>query len=107
MKAFIVVLFCSLFLTILTKNIDNDPSSDAVIVCPDGISVCPSTSTCCIAIDGDYSCCPLQEGVCCADHIHCCPEHYKCDLKIFKCDRTFNTNILRMKPSLKKIDSVL
>ncbi|CAF0907840.1 unnamed protein product [Rotaria sordida] len=102
MKPFTFILFFSLFLIILTNNIDTDLSSHAVIVCPDGVSMCPSTSTCCISIDGDYSCCPLEEGVCCSDHIHCCPQHYKCDLKIFKCDRTWKAKLLQMKPSLNK-----
>lgn len=82
-----------MFLIVLTKKIRKHSEPNQIIVCPDGVSVCPATYTCCISIDGDYSCCPIEQGVCCSDHIHCCPEHYKCDLKIFKCDRTVKAKI--------------
>ncbi len=85
---------------ILTKNIDVNRSLNAVIICPDAVSICQSNSTCCLTTNGDYSCCPIENGVCCSDHIHCCPHRYKCDLKIYKCDRGSSTKILEMKPSL-------
>jgi len=102
MKAFVIILICSLFMMVLTNDFKVTSSPNADIICPDAVSVCPVTSTCCISTDGDYSCCPIQDGVCCADHIHCCPQHYKCDLKIFKCDRVFNAAILKNKASLNK-----
>jgi hypothetical protein len=101
MEAFVIALYCSLFMMIFTQNIEVNPSPNGNIICPDAVSVCPSNSTCCIATDGDYSCCPIKEGVCCTDHIHCCPQHYKCDLKIFKCDRVFNSKMLGVEPSIK------
>ena len=101
MKAFVVILHCSLFMIILTEKIEVHSLPNGNIICPDAISVCPSNSTCCISTDGDYSCCPIQEGVCCTDHIHCCPQHYKCDLKIFKCDHVFRAKMLVVKPSSK------
>ncbi|CAF0754423.1 unnamed protein product [Adineta ricciae] len=102
MRVLTFILLCSIFVVLSCKSIDRNPDLDRVIVCPDGESICPSTSTCCIGQDGDYSCCPVEKGVCCADHIHCCPQHYKCDLKIFKCDRTFNAKFLGIKRSGKK-----
>jgi len=87
MKAFVIILICSLYMMVYNKNIQLTTPSNEDRICPDAVSVCPATATCCISTDGDYSCCPIQSGVCCTDHIHCCPEHYKCDLKIFKCDR--------------------
>lgn len=102
MKPYIFLLFSSLFLMVVSKTIERVSTDTPVIVCPDAVSVCPTTSTCCISVDGDYSCCPLTDGVCCSDRIHCCPEHYKCDLKIFKCDRTVGATPLAMVASLKK-----
>ncbi|CAF0803745.1 unnamed protein product [Adineta steineri] len=87
---------------LFTMNIEEKSEPNKDIICPDAISVCPSNSTCCVSTDGDYSCCPIQEGVCCADHIHCCPSHYKCDLKIFKCDRVFDAKMLEVMPSINK-----
>ncbi|CAM4815905.1 unnamed protein product [Rotaria magnacalcarata] len=83
-------------MVVSSKNAETIPPPNADIICPDGLSICPATSTCCISTDGDYSCCPIQDGVCCADHKHCCPKHYKCDLKIFKCDRVFSATMLDM-----------
>lgn len=102
MKAFVIIVFYSVLMMIYADPDSDKASSNGEIICPDGLSQCPSTSTCCISNDGDYSCCPIEEGVCCADHIHCCPKHYKCDLKIFKCDRVFNAKMLAMTQSLNK-----
>lgn len=76
------------------------PNTD--IICPDAITVCDVADSCCISIDGDYSCCPIQNAVCCDDHIHCCPEHYKCDLKIFKCDRQLAGELFQIAASKMK-----
>ena len=97
-----LILIVSLLVLVSAKSIRHNHTLNADIVCPDATSICPSTSTCCISTDGDYSCCPIQSGVCCADHIHCCPEHYKCDLKIFKCDRTFAAQLIGVRRSVKK-----
>ncbi len=79
------------------------PSPNKDIICPDAVSVCWANTTCCISTDGDYSCCPIENGVCCDDHIHCCPEHYKCDLKIFKCDHVLSPMpLIKHRPSINK-----
>jgi len=80
---------------ILTKNIDVNRSLNAFIICLDAVSICQSNNTCCLTINGDYSCCPIENDVCCSDHIHCCPHRYKYD-------RAFNAKILEMKSSLTK-----
>lgn len=101
MKTLAIALSCWLFVTVYSENsLEKNSSPNAVIVCPDAVTVCPQNSTCCISTDGDYSCCPIQDGVCCSDHIHCCPKHYKCDLKIFKCDRVFSAKMLGLQSSL-------
>ena len=74
------------------------PKTDRI--CPDAITVCDASNTCCISTNGNYSCCPLEDAVCCDDHIHCCPQRYKCHLKIFKCDRSFDGQIHQI-PALK------
>ncbi|CAF1052985.1 unnamed protein product [Rotaria sordida] len=102
MKTFIIILFCLLLITVFSENIEIKPASNTNIICPDAISICPANCTGCISIDGDYSCCPVQEGVCCSDHKHCCPKHYKYDLKIFKYDRVFSATMLGVQPSLNK-----
>ncbi|KAM7081819.1 LOW QUALITY PROTEIN: progranulin [Ciconia maguari] len=40
---------------------------------------CPDGSTCCRLSSGAWGCCPLEEAVCCDDHVHCCPQGYTCD----------------------------
>ena len=102
MKPYIFLLLSSTVLMVVSKNIDPVSAAIPVIVCPDAVSTCPMTSTCCISTNGEYSCCPLANGVCCSDHIHCCPENYKCDLRIFKCDRTIGATRLTMAAPLNK-----
>ncbi|XP_052401889.1 progranulin [Carassius gibelio] len=51
----------------------------------DSSHVCPDSSTCCKNTDGDWSCCPLPEAVCCTDGEHCCPVNYKCDVTRVSC----------------------
>uniref|UniRef100_A0A9J7XC85 Granulin a n=1 Tax=Cyprinus carpio carpio TaxID=630221 RepID=A0A9J7XC85_CYPCA len=51
----------------------------------DSSHVCPDSNTCCKNIDGDWSCCPLPEAVCCTDGAHCCPANYKCDVTKVSC----------------------
>ncbi|XP_057293026.1 fibrillin-2-like isoform X2 [Hydractinia symbiolongicarpus] len=50
----------------------------ALVVCPDGVSQCPSESTCCKLSTGGYGCCPLPKATCCSDGVHCCPNGYSC-----------------------------
>ncbi|KAF1568504.1 hypothetical protein FQV10_0013048, partial [Eudyptes schlegeli] len=40
---------------------------------------CPDGSTCCRLSSGAWGCCPLEEAVCCPDHVHCCPQGYTCN----------------------------
>uniref|UniRef100_A0A663FHL0 Granulin precursor n=1 Tax=Aquila chrysaetos chrysaetos TaxID=223781 RepID=A0A663FHL0_AQUCH len=40
---------------------------------------CPDGNTCCQLSSGAWGCCPLEEAVCCPDHVHCCPQGYTCD----------------------------
>ncbi|XP_066193103.1 progranulin isoform X2 [Sylvia atricapilla] len=40
---------------------------------------CPDGNTCCRLISGAWGCCPLEQAVCCPDHVHCCPQGYTCD----------------------------
>uniref|UniRef100_A0A671L100 Granulins-like n=1 Tax=Sinocyclocheilus anshuiensis TaxID=1608454 RepID=A0A671L100_9TELE len=51
----------------------------------DSRHVCPDSNTCCENTDGDWSCCPLPEAVCCTDGEHCCPANYKCDVTRVSC----------------------
>ncbi|WAQ94948.1 GRN-like protein [Mya arenaria] len=47
------------------------------VKCGDG-STCPDQYTCCSNGKGGFNCCPMPEGVCCADNVHCCPHGYVC-----------------------------
>ncbi|XP_014817805.1 PREDICTED: granulins, partial [Calidris pugnax] len=40
---------------------------------------CPDGNTCCRLSSGTWGCCPLEDAVCCPDHVHCCPQGYTCD----------------------------
>ncbi|CAF1420698.1 unnamed protein product [Adineta ricciae] len=55
------------------------------VPCPGGSSSCPDGSTCCQLQSGDYGCCPLEDAVCCSDHLHCCPHGYTCDVEHSRC----------------------
>ncbi|CAM4637272.1 unnamed protein product [Lepidochelys kempii] len=54
------------------------PSAGRDVQCDEQTS-CPEGSTCCRLATGDWGCCPLEEAVCCQDHVHCCPKGYTCD----------------------------
>ncbi|KAF7665606.1 hypothetical protein LDENG_00135560 [Lucifuga dentata] len=66
-----------------TTSIQAEPSS---VEC-DTRHRCPDQSTCCRLITGDWSCCPLQQAVCCSDNKHCCPQGYSCNLAIQSCEK--------------------
>jgi len=57
--------------------------------CPDGITKCSLSSTCCPNKNNDkaaYSCCPYARGVCCGpDGSSCCPYKYICDEEHLSC----------------------
>ncbi|XP_054851333.1 progranulin [Eublepharis macularius] len=57
-------------------------------ICPNNESTCPDVATCCLLATGQYGCCPLQNAVCCSDHLHCCPQGTACDLTHSKCTLT-------------------
>ncbi|XP_053309322.1 progranulin [Spea bombifrons] len=44
----------------------------------DETSSCPDKTTCCRLASGEWGCCPLEQAVCCSDHVHCCPSGYTC-----------------------------
>ncbi|XP_062363959.1 progranulin isoform X2 [Cinclus cinclus] len=48
------------------------------VICDEKTS-CPDGSTCCQLSLGTWGCCPLEQAVCCPDHVHCCPQGYTCD----------------------------
>ncbi|CAH8867229.1 unnamed protein product [Trichobilharzia szidati] len=54
-------------------------------VCPDHQAVCPDDNTCCQLLDKSWGCCPLKDGICCADRYHCCPNGSICDLENKQC----------------------
>ncbi|NWI46709.1 GRN protein, partial [Picathartes gymnocephalus] len=45
----------------------------------DEATSCPDGNTCCRLSSGAWGCCPLEQAVCCPDHVHCCPQGYTCD----------------------------
>uniref|UniRef100_A0A663FFJ7 Granulin precursor n=1 Tax=Aquila chrysaetos chrysaetos TaxID=223781 RepID=A0A663FFJ7_AQUCH len=55
------------------------PLSPARDVKCDMETSCPDGNTCCQLSSGAWGCCPLEEAVCCPDHVHCCPQGYTCD----------------------------
>ncbi|XP_074973403.1 LOW QUALITY PROTEIN: progranulin [Phalacrocorax aristotelis] len=54
------------------------------VQCDDKTS-CPDGSTCCQLSSGSWACCPLEQAVCCPDHVHCCPQGYTCDPESSSC----------------------
>ncbi|XP_018429278.1 PREDICTED: granulins [Nanorana parkeri] len=48
---------------------------------------CPDGTTCCHTEGGGWACCPLEEAVCCSDHLHCCPSGYTCDVTTATCNK--------------------
>ncbi|NXV81522.1 GRN protein, partial [Atlantisia rogersi] len=54
------------------------------VKCDDTTS-CPDGSTCCRLSSGAWGCCPMEEAVCCPDHVHCCPQGYTCDPQSSSC----------------------
>ncbi|NXE99728.1 GRN protein, partial [Menura novaehollandiae] len=55
------------------------PLSPARDVKCDEETSCPDGNTCCRLSLGTWGCCPLEQAVCCPDHVHCCPQGYTCD----------------------------
>uniref|UniRef100_A0A3B4DG06 Granulins domain-containing protein n=1 Tax=Pygocentrus nattereri TaxID=42514 RepID=A0A3B4DG06_PYGNA len=64
-------------------------------------AACPDGDTCCKTAQGDWSCCPLPEAVCCDDFVHCCPHGKKCNVAAGTCeDPSGSEPWLEKKPSL-------
>lgn len=57
----------------------------ASVPCNDSVA-CADGSTCCKTASGVWACCPLEEAVCCEDHLHCCPHGTVCNLRASTCD---------------------
>ncbi|XP_042330979.1 progranulin isoform X2 [Sceloporus undulatus] len=77
-------------------------------ICPGKRSSCPDVATCCLLPTGQYGCCPLQNAVCCSDHLHCCPQGTTCDLSHSKCIMTsrWSWPITRLSVDLQKAHDV-
>ncbi|KAL8175688.1 UNVERIFIED_CONTAM: hypothetical protein K2H54_004749 [Gekko kuhli] len=73
-------------------------------ICPNNESTCPDVATCCLLQTGQFGCCPLQNAVCCSDHLHCCPQGTTCDLTHLKCTLTprWSLPITRLLVDLQK-----
>ncbi|XP_063760511.1 granulin a isoform X2 [Eleginops maclovinus] len=72
------------------------------VIC-DTTSSCPDNTTCCKNQEGQWSCCPLPEAVCCDDFIHCCPKGKKCNLAAQTCDDdTCSTRWFEKIPSIPR-----
>ncbi|KAF8768385.1 Progranulin like protein [Argiope bruennichi] len=67
--------------------------------CPGGTFSCPDSATCCELADKSYGCCPIENAVCCDDHIHCCPANTKCatDLCLQSNNKSMEFHLLRSK----------
>eukprot|EP01047_Picozoa_sp_COSAG01_P057582 COSAG01_NODE_6674_length_3551_cov_21.128042_2_plen_352_part_00 len=57
-------------------NIRSDPTGS--ILCPDGRSSCPSSSSCASISTGAWGCCATPNAVVC-DCTYCCPQGYVCN----------------------------
>ncbi|CAH8602860.1 unnamed protein product [Heterobilharzia americana] len=62
-------------------------------VCPDHQSMCPDDNTCCQLLDKSWGCCPLKDGICCADRYHCCPNGSVCNLETKQCISPTDVNL--------------
>ncbi|XP_071498989.1 uncharacterized protein [Diadema antillarum] len=69
-----------------TKLVASSKPKDTV-TCPDQVSTCPESSTCCQTPGGIYGCCPYPAAICCADLIHCCPSGYTCQTSTGTCTK--------------------
>ena len=51
----------------------------STVICPDKTSECAAHKTCCEMVDKSYSCCPLDQAVCCPQGVLCCPHNHTCN----------------------------
>ncbi|NXQ28143.1 GRN protein, partial [Alaudala cheleensis] len=65
---------------------------------------CPNGNTCCRLSSGAWGCCPLEQAVCCPDHVHCCPQGYTCDPEGGSCLQGGGTRLpwVRKTPALPR-----
>ncbi|NXU93359.1 GRN protein, partial [Xiphorhynchus elegans] len=63
---------------------------------------CPDGNTCCRLSSGAWGCCPLEQAVCCPDHVHCCPQGYTCDPEGGSCLQEGGTSL----PWVRKIPAL-
>ncbi|XP_027589864.1 progranulin isoform X1 [Pipra filicauda] len=65
---------------------------------------CPDGNTCCRLSSGAWGCCPLEQAVCCPDHVHCCPQGYTCDPEGGSCLQGGGTRLpwVRKTPALPR-----
>lgn len=63
-------------------------------VCPDKVSKCPATATCCQLENKQWGCCPFVQATCCSDNVHCCPNEYSCNPAKGECVRTINNDTI-------------
>ena len=83
-----------------------DWRGDDNTICPDHVTSCPSSYTCCQLQSGAYGCCPYEKAVCCSDKAHCCPYRTICDTKQGKCTRGNFVAPMRKKIAGMKIRNV-
>ena len=99
----------ALLVELLTSSVSDPPELYNAITCPDKVSVCPTTSTCCRNTSNGYSCCPHSGGVCCPDLRNCCPRGYACNPDGKTCTRqgTLSIPILKQQPALAAMETTV
>lgn len=82
---------------LLKPAVDSVPCNDTM--------ACATGSTCCKKPDGEWACCPLQQAVCCEDHVHCCPHDTVCNLSEGTCVEPLDLSL--SVPLVKKFPAIL
>ncbi|XP_019950288.2 granulin a [Paralichthys olivaceus] len=83
----------------MIEKVPAHPRQDAQVgsvACNSTVS-CQDDQTCCKTKDGGWACCPLQEAVCCDDHVHCCPHDTTCDMTTLTCEGTVGMTPMKQK----------
>ncbi|KAI4877940.1 hypothetical protein NFI96_012370 [Prochilodus magdalenae] len=65
------------------RMISSTVASKDDIICPDNTS-CPAEFSC-LKLSDKYECCPVTQGIVCADGKHCCPVDHKCSVDSTSC----------------------
>ena len=99
-KCDLVKLTCDINTTNSDDKIVNEINAKMADVEDYSLGSCPSPDpcskdqTCCSGPEGNYGCCPYQNGICCSDGEHCCPANYECDMDKMQCiHRNVSTNL--------------